>query len=174
MAAGLSRAKIRRLFKSLNEELARENVVGEIYMVGGAVMCLVFKARASTQAVDAVFEPKTKVREAARRVAEKHGVPEKWLNDAVKGFLSAEGAFEAYLSLSNLNVFAARPEYLLAMKCLSFRIGAEFADEADVRYLLRFLNIETLQEALDVITRYYPQKLIPQKAYYALQEILGQ
>lgn len=174
MASGLSRAMIRRLFKSLNDELAREAAVGEVYLVGGAVMCLVFNARSSTQDVDAVFEPKSKIREAARRVADKHGVSQKWLNDAVKGFMSDRGSFAPYLSMSNLNIFTAQPEYLLAMKCLSFRIGPEFADEEDVRYLLRFLNIDTLQDALDVIKRYYPEEMIPQKAYYALQEMLGE
>jgi hypothetical protein len=34
----------------------------------------------------------------------------------------------------------AQPAYLLAMKCLSFRIGAEFHDEDDVRYLLYALG----------------------------------
>jgi hypothetical protein len=174
MAKRLSRALIRRLLKSLNDELAREGVFGEVYLVGGAVMCLVFKARKSTRDVDAVFEPKTRIREAARRVAARHDVPEKWLSDAVKGFLSEKGTFDPYLALSHLTVFTAPPEYLLAMKCLSFRLGKEYSDEEDVRYLLRYLNIEVLEEALDLITRYYPEKMIPQKAYYALQQILEQ
>jgi hypothetical protein len=66
----------------------------------------------------------------------------------------------------------ASPEYLLAMKCLAFRLGAEFQDEADVRYLLRYLNIERYETALDVIARYYPKERFPQKAFYALEEIL--
>lgn len=171
--AGLSRAQIRRLFRSLDQELEREDSVGELYLVGGAVMCLVFRARASTQDVDAVFEPRSKIRAAARRVAEKHDVSEKWLSDAVKGYLSPGGSFDPYLSLAHLRVFTARPEYLLAMKCLSFRIGPEFADEDDVRFLLRYLNIETPREAIEVVARYYPENMIPQKTYYALQEMLS-
>jgi hypothetical protein len=58
------------------------------------------------------------------------------------------------------------------MKCLSMRLGPEFHDEDDVRYLLRYLNIETSEEALTVITRYYPLKRFPQKTAYALEEIL--
>ena len=66
----------------------------------------------------------------------------------------------------------AQPAYLLAMKCLSMRIGAEFHDEDDVRYLLRYLNIDTYDQALDVVTRYYPLERFPQKTLYALEELL--
>jgi hypothetical protein len=59
------------------------------------------------------------------------------------------------------------------MKCLSFRMGTEFTDEDDVRFLLRMLNVETVEEAVKIIERYYPTRMMPQKAYYALQEILG-
>jgi hypothetical protein len=39
--------------------------------------------------------------------------------------------------LDHLRVMVAQPGYLLAMKCLSLRIGAEFRDDDDIRYLLR-------------------------------------
>ena len=66
----------------------------------------------------------------------------------------------------------ARPEYLLAMKCLAMRIGAEFHDEEDVRFLLRLLDIRTHDQALRVITKYYPLAQFPQKTLYALEELL--
>jgi hypothetical protein len=56
---------------------------------------------------------------------------------------------------------------------MAARVGAEFHDEADVRYLLRYLNIDRYDAALAVITRYYPREQFPQKAFYALAEILG-
>jgi hypothetical protein len=52
------------------------------------------------------------------------------------------------------------------------RIGAEFHDEDDVRYLLRHLEIRTYEEAVAVITKYYPLPLFPQKTLYALAELL--
>lgn len=171
--AALSRTKITQLLKGLNTELAGKDIVGELYLVGGAVMCLVFKARPSTQDIDAVFAPAAAIREAAARLAARHGLHDKWLNDAVKEYLSEKGDFSEFLSLSHLRVFVAQPEYLLAMKCLSFRLGPEFADEADVRFLLRYLNITASAEALAIVTRYYPQNMLPQKTFYALQEILG-
>lgn len=168
----LSRSAITRLFERLNEELASREATGELYLVGGAVMCLALEARESTKDLDGFFRPARVVREAARRVAAAAGVDENWLNDAVKGFLSPSGDFDAYLVLSNLRVLTATPEYLLAMKCLAMRLGEEFHDEDDVRFLLRYLNITRYDMALNVVARYYPLERIPQKTLYALEEML--
>jgi hypothetical protein len=163
---------IRRLFELLNEELRRVDIEGELFLVGGAVMCLCYAARPSTQDVDALFRPAREVREAAARAALRAGVAPDWLNDGVKGFLSAQRAFDAFLALDHLRVMVAQAEYLLAMKCLSLRIGAEFHDEDDVRYLLRHLDIASYERAVAVITRFYPLERFPQKALYALAELL--
>ena len=169
----LTKEQIDSLFALLDSELREQSQTGELYLVGGAVMCLVLEARASTRDIDAYFIPTEVVREAAHRVAQKENVPDSWLNDAVKGFLSAEGQYEPYLDLPNLKVYRARADYLLAMKCLAFRIGGEFHDESDIRYLLRYLNIETCKEALEVICQFYPVDRFPQKTFYALEEILS-
>jgi hypothetical protein len=58
------------------------------------------------------------------------------------------------------------------MKCLAMRIGEEFQDIEDVRYLIRYLNIKTYQKAIEVITQYYPMERFPQKTLYALEEIV--
>lgn len=171
--AALSDRDIRRLFDLLDAELSKQAVEGELFVVGGAVMCLAYSARPSTQDVDAVFRPAREIREAAARVALQAGLPPDWLNDGVKGFLSERGQFAPFLELGHLRVMVAQPEYLLAMKCLSFRIGAEFHDEDDVRYLLRHLDIGSYEKAVDAIIRYYPIERFPQKTLYALAELLG-
>lgn len=168
-----SRHDIERLFQRLNDELSRLGVTGEVYLVGGAVMCLVFDARRSTKDIDAFFRPARAVREAAQRIAARFGLSPDWLNDAVKGYLSDKGDFQPYLESSNLRVLTAAPEYLLAMKCLAMRLGEEFHDEDDVRFLLRYLNLTDHQAALDIVTRYYPLEQFPQKTLYALEEILA-
>ena len=136
-------------------------------------MCLVFDARRSTKDLDAFFEPTTRVREAAARVAAKRGVDPEWLNDGVKAFLSPQGEYSEYLELSNLKVFAAKPETMFAMKCLALRLGAEFQDEDDIKYLLRTLDIGSYDQAIEVITKYYPLDRFPQKTFYFLEEVLG-
>jgi hypothetical protein len=168
----LTRQRIRELFESLNDRLAGDGVVGEVYLVGGAVMCLAFAARPSTADVDAVFAPPDVIRRHARAVGADAGISEDWLNDAVKGYLSERGEFAPWLELDHLKVYVPVPEYLLAMKCLAFRLGPEFHDEEDVRYLLRHLNIERPEDALAIVERYYPADRIPAKTRFALAELL--
>ena len=168
----LTQTDLRKLFGLLSEELGLVQTQGELFLVGGAVMCLAFAARPSTQDVDAVFRPPTQVREAAARVATRARVKADWLNDAVRGFMSSRGDFAPFLELEHLRIMIAQPQYLLAMKCLALRIGAEFHDEDDVRYLLRLLEIRNYDDAVAVITKYYPLERFPQKTLYALAELL--
>ncbi len=171
-SGGLTPERIQELLRLLNDELAGVDTIGELYLVGGAVMCLALNARDSTVDVDALFKPTTAVREAAVRVGAAAGVGDKWLNDAVKGFLSPRGDFDPFLELSHLRVFVAHPEYLLAMKCAAMRLGAEFHDLDDVRYLLRWLNITRADEALAIVTRYFDEERLPPKTRLALEEML--
>ena len=168
----LTRADIRRLFEMLNRELAVQAVEGELFLVGGAVMCLALNARDATRDVDALFRPAREVREAAARVALATGVQASWLNDAVKSYLSPRGEFDAFLELSHLRVFVARPEYLLAMKCAAMRLGAEFHDLDDVRYLLRYLNVATSEQAMTIVARYFDATQLLRKTRLALEELL--
>lgn len=168
-----SAADIRRLLHLLDEELAEAGVEGELYLVGGAVMCLAFDARPATRDVDALFRPVREIREAAVRVAARAGVPSTWLNDAVKGFLDERADFDPFLELPHLCVFVARPEYLLAMKCASMRLGEEFRDLDDVRYLLRYLNVTSAGEALAIVTQYFEEERLMPKTRLALEELLG-
>lgn len=169
----LTKAEILQLFDLLNRELAGEGKVGELYLVGGAVMCLAFGARDATNDVDALFEPARAVREAAARVAAEAGVAPDWLNDAVKGLLGVRGEFDRFLDLSHLHVFVAQPAYLLAMKCAAIRLGEEFHDLDDVRYLLRRLDIRSADAALAVVTRYFDEDQLPPKTRLILESLLG-
>ena len=171
--SSFTKKDIVRLFELLNDQMRGEALEGEIYLVGGAVMCLVLNARPSTKDVDAYFQPAQKIRAAAAKVGVKAGVREDWLNDAVKGYFSDRGEYDTFLELSNLRVFSARAEYLLAMKCLAMRIGEEFHDLDDIRYLIRYLNLRTYQETVDIIIRFYPLKQFPQKTLYALEEMFA-
>lgn len=168
----LTRADLHRLFGLLDLELAPHGVRGELYLVGGAVMCLALNAREATRDVDAFFRPARLIREAAARVATREGLPDSWLNDAVKGYLGSRGEYDPYLELDHLRVFVARPEYLLAMKCVALRLGLEFHDLDDVRYLLRHLGLTTVDQAVAIVLRYFAEDQIPSKTRLALEELL--
>jgi len=174
MSDVLSTKDILRLFTLLNDELKSEDTAGELYVVGGAVMCLVYDARSATHDVNAYFKPTSQIREAAARVSAKTDVAEDWLNDSVKGYLTNTGKFDDYLELSHLKVMCAQAEYLLAMKCLAMRLGEEFHDLDDIRYLLRNLDVRSYQQAREIIGRYYPVERFPQKTLYALEELLAE
>jgi len=168
----LTKADIRRLLELLDAELAAQQVTGELYLVGGAVMCVALDAREATRDVDAFFRPTRQIREAAARVAAKAGVPDGWLNDAVKSYLSPRGTYDPWLELGHLRVFVAQPAYLLAMKCAALRLGEEFHDLDDVRYLLRYLNVSTPDDALAIVRDYFDDRHLPPKTRLALEELL--
>ena len=172
MKVKLDNEFILKLFDELNGELKKINIIGELYLLGGAVMCLQFHSRPSTFDIDAVFAPKKDFKKAIKKVAFKNDLDPDWINDAAKGFLSDAGTFDNLLDKSNLKVFCTTAEYLLAMKCMSMRLGVEFHDESDIRFLLRYLNIERVEQAVSIIEKFYRKKLIPQKTFYALEEIL--
>jgi len=90
---------------ALAERLARRGIQGELYLVGGAAMALAYNARRATRDVDAVFAPKDEIDRAAREVAEEQGLPEGWLNDAVKGFLAGPGRGARMRKTSGFSVF---------------------------------------------------------------------
>ena len=167
----LSAARIRELLGALDQELARRSVVGEIGLLGGAVMCLVFQAREATRDVDAIFAPTREIREAARAVARAHGLPEDWLNDAAKGFVLSSPPQVQVLDLPHLRVWAPTAEYLLAMKCVAARYDTHDAD--DVAFLIRWLGLASPDEVFERITRYYPRERVPAKTRFLVEELLG-
>ena len=170
----LSAARIRQLLEALNAELAATSVRGEVYRAGGAVMCLVFRAREATKDIDALLVPAAELRRAADRIGEREGLPSGWLNDAVKGFFSESGRFDVYAEFSHLRVFAPHPEYLLAMKCMAMRLGEEFQDRDDVAFLLRALGIRRIEDAETVLARYFPFDRYPARTRYVLEDLLGE
>jgi Nucleotidyltransferase of unknown function (DUF6036) len=82
-----TQARILAALQALGQELTRRGVRGQVFIVGGAAMALAYSTRRVTKDVEAVFEPKSAIYDAAATVAQQLGLPEDWLNDAVKGFM---------------------------------------------------------------------------------------
>jgi len=85
MSAGLGREDIRALLDDLSAELAERGARAELFLVGGAALAVAYDSMRATRDLDAVFIPADVVRQAAAAVAEREGLAEDWLNDAVKG-----------------------------------------------------------------------------------------
>jgi len=169
----MTQEEILGAFRMLNEELAREGIKAEVGVVGGAAMVLALNARKSTRDVDAIFEPASKVRAAAARVAAAQHLPADWLNDAAKGYLPADTQPRSILlDMSHLAVWTPPLQYLLAMKAIAARFDTH--DAQDLRTLIRHLGLRRVDEVLEVVERYYPRNQIPPKTQFFLEELFEQ
>jgi hypothetical protein len=174
--SSLTREQILAALNALNRALAESGVMGEICLFGGAVMVLAFNARLATNDVDAVFQPATVVRDLARQVGESAGLPANWLNDGVKGYLSArhEVTSGPLPQFDHLRLTMPTAEYLLAMKCLASRIGAgagEADDTADIAFLIGHLGLGSAKAVMDIVSAYYPPDQIPVKAQFLVESL---
>lgn len=166
----LTKERIESLFEKLNDALRQRDEIGEIGIVGGAVMCLVYNARAATKDVDAIFEPAATIRDIVSKIAESESLPPTWLNDAAKGYLLPGFIKQEVMTLSNLRVWAPEPRYMLAMKCISARWDS--SDRDDVTFLIKFLKLKKPKAVFEIIEAYYPNNRIPPKTQFLIEELL--
>jgi len=175
----LKREQILAALQALSEGLGKQGVTGEVCLFGGTVMVLAFTARLTTKDVDAVFQPTQTIRELARRIATEQHLPADWLNDGVKGFISARHETTAgnLPQFPHLRLTMPVPEYLLAMKCMAARIGGttdEPSDVADIVFLVRQLQLNSAKEVLDLVGQYYPANRIPVKTQYLVEGLFAE
>ena len=161
--------EIKQYLRELNDELALQDVKGEICLYGGAVMCLVFKARPATKDVDAIFEPVKFIRRAISKIAERHGLRQDWLNLAVKMFVVNHEKKNLF-DFPNLKVYVPTAEYLLAMKVLAARADTE--DTLDIKFLSNELKLTDRTQIAEIVRKYYPNKIIKPETEFLLEEIL--
>ncbi|MDQ3587738.1 MAG: DUF6036 family nucleotidyltransferase [Actinomycetota bacterium] len=163
----MEREEILGALEELGGELESRGVQGEMYLVGGAAIALAYDARRATKDVDAVFEPKLVVYEAAAAVAERRGLAPGWLNDAVKGFLAGpDPGAQPVLERPGLRCLAASPRMLLALKVLAHRTGE---DEDDVRLLAGELGLTGADEVLDLAEETFGDRLEPAARFFVEQ-----
>jgi Nucleotidyltransferase of unknown function (DUF6036) len=166
-----TQARIVAALEALGAELTSDGVRGEVFIVGGAAMALAYSTRRVTKDIDAVFEPKSAIYVAAAKVAEDLGLPEDWLNDAVKGFMPGPDEDpRAVPDIKGIEVTTASPRYLLAMKLMAMRFSE---DDEDIEILLAECDIHDAQQALDVLRAIYPTRQPPAKTRFFLEELLS-
>ncbi len=168
--APLDRVAIQQLLAELGEDLAAEGVLGHVFIVGGAAMALGYNTRRTTADVDGVFEPKSVIYEAARRVAERHpGLPHDWLNDSVKGLLPAsDPGPTVVLDLPGITVSIPSARYMLALKVQAARVDR---DQDDIRFLANEVGATTASEVLTIAEEVIGRSRLTPKAQFIVEEM---
>ncbi len=145
-------------------ELQRRGTSADMCVVGGAAIALAFDERRATRDIDAMFEPKNVVYEAAAVVAAQRSLPAGWLNDAVKGFLAGDDPEATpVFDLPGLRCLVASPRILLALKVLAHRVGE---DEADIRLLAAELGLQHAGEVLAIAEETFGNRLDPAARFF--------
>lgn len=155
-----------RCLRRVGGYLEQQGLIGEILIVGGAYMTLVLRHREATKDVDAYFATEAAaIRASAARVAREEGLPGDWLNDAVKGFLYTQPEASLWLECPGLRIYAPHPSYVFAMKAVAGRPE----DVRDLRSLRDHLGLASAEEALAIVTRFVPTRLLTPRVQYLLE-----
>lgn len=166
-----TRGKIIEALRALGDELTGRGIRGQVFIVGGAAIALAYSTRRVTRDIDAVFEPKAAIYEAAGTVAQKLGLPDDWLNDAAKAFMPGPDENARPLpDITGIEITTASPRYLLAMKLMAMRIGE---DDEDIEALIGECGIASAEEALDLLVDMYPQREPPLKTRLFLEALFA-
>ena len=161
----LNRARIAQALRRLGELAREQNVILEVSLYGGAVFTLVYESRESTKDVDAVVRQSEIARGLSIKVAKELGLPDDWLNDHVKQFLSAT---EAKRELpqddfgEGLRVSVPTAAYLLAMKLRACRppLPGYAGDYGDIQFLVGKMQIDSVETAELIHDKFFPHDVL--------------
>lgn len=169
----LDTVRIRELLEELGRRLSERGIEARMFVVGGAAMALAYDRERVTRDIDAVFVPKSEVYDEARLMSAAVGLPEDWLNDAVKGLMpDRSDPIEGSTSFTapGIHVGVASAEYLFAMKAQAAR---QETDADDLRCLMGILGIESVGEALALVERFYSPVRLRPTTQFLLEDLLS-
>jgi hypothetical protein len=173
----LTKSLITRALRRLGELAQLEGVILEVSLYGGAVFTLVYGSRDSTKDVDALVQPTEIARKLALQVAKELELPEDWINDHVRQFLSEkeakrpwdEGEFGAGLQVS-----VPTAAYLLALKLRACRppLPGYVGDYDDIRFLLGKMELCSFSEVEAVFDRFFPHDVFSDAQKEVIEQLL--
>lgn len=161
------------LLSRYDHALAGRGVVVELCVVGGAVLRLAFTAEPVTRRPRAVLADPELALDARRRAAEKGGVAMDRLQAAARELVGRHGGPGGAFEGRALRVFRAPADYVLAMRCLALAFAPETGTEDDIRYLLRFMGVHRIDEAMALVDRYLNPRQRPADLEIRLERLLG-
>lgn len=168
----LTRDRIEQAFAMIGTLAAAEGRLIDIAVYGGSCLVLASNMREVTRDVDAVFlSERSRGYAIADSVGRQLGLPDAWLNQAVKTYAPPRGNPEPNLfpygdypkqGPVGLRVFTPAPEYLLAMKLLASRRDDPEGlarDRRDIHRLIGLTGLATKEQLADLVRTCYP--LVP-------------
>jgi hypothetical protein len=167
----LSQRRLLDAFGRLGDKLRQRGVVGEIHVVGGAVMVLEHAARDGTHDVDCgEVSPHGEIMRASFEVAAELRLPQAWLNQQASVYVPADAPWQrsAIFDHPNLRLYAIAPAALLAMKVQAGRAS----DVADIRFLLKLLGLQDRDEVLALVVSVFPDQPLGLRQLDALDDAL--
>lgn len=170
---------IRRLLFKIGEELSSRGKVAEIAMYGGSALILSMDGRAATKDIDyvSVSGDDSDIQEISNAIGEQYGLAENWFNDAVEIFQSHKPDYTLLGDFPpetpGLRVFMATPEYILSMKLLSMRSSFESNDMQDIWLLIDHCEIDCLEKAESLLSKYFPGEILPERNSSILQDFFA-
>jgi hypothetical protein len=153
----------------LGELAHAQKVTLEVSLYGGAVFTLVYGSRDSTKDVDAVIRQNEIARTLARKVARELSLPDDWLNDQVRQFLSEKEAKRQLNEVDfgeGLRVSVPTAPYLLAMKLRACRppLPGYPGDYGDIRFLVQKMEITSVEAAEVIHDKFFPHDVLSDAA----------
>ena len=171
------------LLRRLSVLAQKEGITFEIAFYGGSCLLLAYDYldRALTKDIDAIIRPKDQADRLVRQLAVEENLPEDWLDEGVKQFVSQKG--ETYTTnlpelrnLKNIKVSFPTASYLIAMKIRSSvrsRFGYE-GDLIDLKFLARKTQLKSVEEAQAHLDKFFDDEIIPERAIVALEEVFSE
>lgn len=149
-SVSLNEGKINDLFWDLDKELRKrlrkqvpKDFKIDLYVVGGACIVVTLHSRESTMDIDALWQKSGVVQDAINEVGDSNGLGHTWCNDNFRMTASYTDRIilcsSLYKEFDRLRVYMVRPELLLAMKLVSFRVTKP-QDIEDAKELVQYLR----------------------------------
>jgi hypothetical protein len=172
VAHALNREKLLAAFDEIGRAAAQAGTRLEIAVYGGSALMLASNFRYATEDVDVspLVHPWPEwLRIVIEQIAQANGWSADWFNDGVTFHLSALadraadhlefGTFPRDSSPAGLVIQVPEARYLLALKLKAIRINDPLRGEQerlDILNLMRVAGVQTVDEAIAVLTRYFP------------------
>ena len=149
-SVSLNEGKINDLFWDLNKGLRKrlrkqvpKDFRIDLYVVGGDCIVVTLHSRESTMNIDALWQKSGVVQDAINAVGDSNGLGHTWCNSDFKRTTSYTNKIllhsKLYREMDRLRVYMAKPELLLAMKLISFRVTKP-QDIEDAKELVQYLR----------------------------------